>query len=114
MATATIHEVSTDTIKEAIITLIRENNTEFKQLIEGLSSPKKKANTKEIQQETPMEVVKKERVPYQEMYFWKANPDLKPLTLEGQGTTLAAIQALQALFQEPDCPPVEEWLAALD
>ena len=45
MTTVTIQQVSTETVKEAIITLIQENNTEFKQLIAGLS-PKKRRRTR--------------------------------------------------------------------
>ena len=101
MATVTIQQVSTETVKEAIITLIQENNTEFKQLIAGLSPKKKKANKKKPKSETPITVVKKERVPYLEMPFWKANPDFKPLTYQGRGTTLEAVEGLRALFQDP-------------
>ena len=85
MATVTIQQVSTETVKEAIITLIQENNTEFKQLIAGLSPKRKKANKKKITSETPFTVVTKERVPYHEMPFWKANPHLKPIDAKEEG-----------------------------
>ena len=114
MATVTIQQVSTETVKEAIITLIQENNTEFKQLIAGLSPKKKKANKKKPKSETPITVVKKERVPYLEMPFWKANPDFKPHDPTPYSIKKEDFYALQALFQEPDCPSIEEWLAELD
>ena len=85
MATVTIQQVSTESVKEAIITLIQENNTEFKQLIAGLSPKRKKANKKKITSETPFTVVTKERVPYHEMPFWKANPHLKPIDAKEEG-----------------------------
>ena len=114
MATVTIQQVSTETVKEAIITLIQENNTEFKQLIAGLSPKKKEARKKKTAPETPITVVKKERVPYHEMPFWKANPDFKPLTLEGPGITMEAIRELQTFFKEPGNEITDEWFEMLD
>ena len=116
MATVTIQQVSTETVKEAIITLIQENNTEFKQLIAGLSPKKKGANKKKPKSETPITVVKKERVPYHEMPFWKANPHLKPIDAkeEGYGITMEALNELRAFFKEPGNEITDEWLEMLD
>ena len=116
MATITIQQVSTETIKEAIITLIQENNTEFKQLIAGLSPKKKASNKKKPKVETPITVVKKERVPYHEMYVWKANPHLKPRDAkeEGYGMTLEAFNELRAFFKEPGNEITDEWFEMLD
>ena len=115
MATATIQQVSTEDIKEAILLLIKENNAEFQQLLNNLTSKKKRSAKTKPKEETPITVVKKERVPYYEMPFWKANPHLKPHVVEkGSGITIETIRELQALFQEPDCPPIEWWLNELD
>ena len=115
MATVTIQQISTETVKEAIITLIQENNTEFKQLIAGLSPKKKGANKKKSKFETPITVVKKERVPYHEMYVWKANPHLKPRVVEqGDGISMEAIRELQAFFKEPGNEITDEWFEMLD
>ena len=115
MATVTIQRVSTETIKEAIITLIQENNTEFKQLIEGLSPKKKASNKKKPKLETPTPVVKKEHVPYQEMYVWKANPHLKPRVVQkGEGISLETIRELQAFLKEPGNEIPDEWFEMLD
>ena len=115
MATITIQQVSTETVKEAIITLIQENNTEFKQLIAGLSPKKKASNKKKTKVETPTTDVKKERVPYHEMYVWKANPHLKPRIVEqGDGMSMEAIRELQAFFKEPGNEITDEWFEMLD
>ena len=115
MATVTIQQVSTETVKEAIITLIQENNTEFKQLIAGLSPKKKNGNKKKTKVETPITVVKKERVPYHEMPFWKANPHLKPRVVkQGDGMSMEAVRELQAFFKEPGNEITDKWFEMLD
>jgi hypothetical protein len=121
MTATAIQQVSNEDIKQAILALIRENNAEFKQFlgdalpnakpIVSKKAPKKAVEKQVVQEEQP---VKKERIPYSEMPFWKANPQFKPRVPEGKGITMEAIKELQALFQEPDCPPVEEWIAQLD
>ena len=110
MTTTTNQQVSTEVIKEAIIALIKENNAEFQQLIDGLVSKKKKKQ----KQNTPIAVIKKERLPYHKMPFWKANPDLKPHVVEGPGITLEAIRELQAFFKEPGNEIIDEWFEMLD
>ena len=114
MATATIQQASTEDIKEAILLLIKENNAEFQQLLNNLTSKKKKSAKTKPKEETPITVVKKERVPYHEMPFWKANPDFKPLTLEGPGITMEAIRELQTFFKEPGNEITDEWFEMLD
>ena len=114
MATATIQDVSTEALKEAIMLLIEEHKTEFKQLLNGSSSKKKAATKKKQDAHAPVVGVQKERVPYYEMPFWKANPDLKPLDATPYAIKKEDFEALQALFQQQDCPPIEEWIAELD
>ena len=116
MATATIQQISTEDIKEAILLLIKENNAEFQQLLNNLTSKKKRSAKTKPKEETPIAVVKKERVPYYEMPFWKANPHLKPINAkeEGYGMTLEAFRELQAFFKEPGNEVTDEWLEMLD
>jgi hypothetical protein len=121
MTATALQQVSNEDIKQAILDLIRENNAEFKQFLGDVlpkpqsnnakKAPKKSVEKSAIQDE---QAVRKERVPYSEMPFWKANPHLKPRVPEGKGITMDVIKQLQVLFQEPDCPPIEEWIAQLD
>ena len=112
MATATVQDVSTEALKEAIMLLIEEHKTEFKQLLNGSSSKKKAITKKKQDAPTPITVVQKERVPYHEMPFWKANPDLKPLdaTPYAMGKDFfQALQNAQETFKDMDITD-EEWL----
>jgi hypothetical protein len=117
MTATALQQVSNEDIKQAILALIRENNAEFKQFLgdvlpktqpnDARKAPKKVAVHRE-------EVVKKERIPYSEMPFWKANPHLKPRVPEGKGITMEAIKELQAFFKEPGNEITDEWLEMLD
>lgn len=117
MTSTAIQQVSTEDIKQAILSLVRENNAEFKQFLGDVlpkSTPivaKKTAKKPLVQEVSP---VKKERIPYSEMPFWKANPDLKPLVPEGKGITLEAIRELQTFFKESGNEITDEWLEMLD
>jgi hypothetical protein len=117
MTSTAVQAVSQEDIKQAILALIRENNAEFKQLLGDFlpkSKPivaKKTTKKQVIQEELP---VAKVRVPYSEMPFWKANPDLKPLIPEGKGISMEAIRELQAFFQESGNEITDEMLEMLD
>jgi hypothetical protein len=117
MTSTAVQTVSQEEIKQAILALIRENNAEFKQLLGDFlpkSKPvvaKKTPKKQAVQVELP---VAKVRVPYSEMPFWKANPDLKPLIPEGKGISMEAIRELQALFKEPGNEITDEMLEMLD
>ena len=56
-----------------------------------------------------------ERVPYSEMAYWKANPDLKPMVLNelnyraAQGNFFEALKNAQEVFSDLDVTD-EEWL----
>jgi hypothetical protein len=113
MTTTAVQAVSQEDIKQAILALIRENNAEFKQLLGDFlpkskpMSAKKTTKKQVIEAELPAPKV---RVPYSEMPFWKANPDLKPLIPEGKGISMEAIRELQALFKEPGNEITDEML----
>ena len=115
MATATVQEVSTEALKEAIMLLIEEHKTEFKQLLNGSSSKKKAATKKKQDAHAPVVGVQKERVPYYEMPFWKANPHLKPLDARDLDAKplgkdfFQALKNVQESFKDLDISD-EEWL----
>ncbi len=121
MTATALQQVSNEDIKQAILALIRENNAEFKQFLgevlpktqpnNAKKAPKKAVEKSAVQDE---QAVKKERVPYSEMPFWKANPHLKPRVPEGKGITMEAIKELQAFFKEPGNEITDEWLEMLD
>lgn len=114
MASGTIPQVSKEEIKEAIMALIKENNAEFKQLLNDLMPKTNLTTKKKRKQDSSPSIIKKERVAYQEMPFWKAHPELKPLDAAKFAVQKEDFYALQTLFQQPDCPPIEEWIAELD
>ncbi len=114
--TPSISTISSADLQAAIVALIQQNNIELKQLmLEVLPTlitikPKKQRKSFKKQQVT----LSKPRVPYSEMPFWKENPYLKPADAQGYAMQEADFKALQNLFQDPTCPPVEAWMALLD
>ena len=117
MPTTSVQKVSTEDVKQAILALMKENNAEFKQMLGEIlpkltvSNPKKKKDISKNLSDLPAQT---ERVPYSEMPFWKANPHLKPLKLEGGGVSIEVIKELQAFFQEPGNEITDEWFEMLD
>jgi hypothetical protein len=122
MTSTAVQTVSQEEIKQAILALIRENNAEFKQLL-GNALPKSKpvvakktTKKQEIQAESPPVKV---RVPYSEMPFWKANPDLKPVDIEktgGKPLTKEFYDALLTMhehFKDVSDEEWDEWLEQL-
>ena len=133
MTSTAVQEVSTEAaIQQAITALIKKNNAEFQQLLGDYlpktkrSIAKKEPNEAALQNDSIVQKEQKEatrqngspvsksRIPYSEMPFWKANPDLKPRVPEGKGITLEAIKELQAFFQEPGNEITDEWFDMLD
>jgi hypothetical protein len=118
MASTTVQQISKEDIKQAILSLIKENNAEFRHLIAELlpkiEKPVKRKTKKNAANFSP---IQHERIPHSEMSFWKSHPHLNPQSPEEFGAkpvSLETIQALQNLFQQPDCPPIEEWVNNLD
>jgi hypothetical protein len=116
-STAKQQPVSTEEIKQAIIALIKENNAEFKQLLAellpnlDLPTPKKAKNKTESKIEFPP---KKERIPYSEMPFWKANPDLKPLEGPSTPNQKAFLEAILAFATNPETQLTDEMIEGVD
>jgi hypothetical protein len=122
MTSTAVQTVSKEEIKQAILALIRENNAEFKQLLGDFlpkSKPvvaKKTPKKQAVQVELP---VAKVRVPYSEMPFWKANPDLKPVDIEKTGAKPLTREFYDALltmhehFKDVSDAEWDEWLEQL-
>ncbi len=117
MPTTSVQKVSTEDVKQAILALIKENNAEFKQMLGEILPKLTVANTKkkkDISKNSPHLPVQTERIPYSEMPFWKANPNLKPLKWEGYSVSKEALKELQKFFQEPGNEITDEWFEMLD
>ena len=75
--------MSIDDIKQAILSLIQENNAEFKQFLDELMVDKNlpivEKETEQIVEMPPVKAVQKEPLHWSEMAYWKAYPDRKPL-----------------------------------
>jgi hypothetical protein len=66
---------------------------------------------KKKQEEKPLfSVVKKERVPYREMSFWKANPDFKAHDATPYAIKQDFFDALIAFATNPETRPTEEMM----
>ena len=124
MTATAIQQVSNEDIKQAILALIRENNAEFKQFlgdalpnakpIVSKKTPKKAVEKQVVQEEQP---VKKERIPYTEMPFWKANPQFKPLNIEDSGAKPLSkefFNALLAFARDPELRLTDEMIKDID
>lgn len=124
MTATAIQQVSNEDIKQAILALIRENNAEFKQFlgdalpnakpIVSKKTPKKAVEKQVVQEEQP---VKKERIPYTEMPFWKANPQFKPLNIEDSGAKPLSkefFDALLAFARDPELRLTDEMIKDID
>ena len=74
--------MSIDDIKQAILSLIQENNAEFKQFLDelmvGKNLPIVEKETEQIVEMPPVKAVQKEPLHWSEMAYWKAYPDRKP------------------------------------
>jgi hypothetical protein len=108
------------TIKQAIVALIKENNAEFQQLLaDTLPKSVPSFSKKEKKKQLVLNglTVKKERIPYSEMPFWKANPHLKPLdpeTLGAKPLSKEFFHALLAFANDPELRPTDEMIENID
>ena len=116
--TSTVNQqILKENIKQVIISLIEENNAEIQHFIADLLPKIQASSKKKSKKKSVHPVIQNERVPHNKMPFWKTHPHLKPLKPEDFGAepiSMEAIKNLQNLFQQPDCPPIEEWIADLD
>lgn len=119
-STAVQQTVSTEEVKQAIIALIKENNAEFKQLLVELLPHLTSPAPKKAKKQTTPKIEfppKKERIPYSEMPFWKANPDLKPIVLESKGGLSkdfwSALDSAHEAFKDVSDEEWDEWLEQL-
>lgn len=118
-ATPTVTTVVTPTvehIKIALIELLNEGNPQLQAWINAALRPTVAESVITI---APIESPKpfqngraKERGPASELPFWKAHPEMKPLTPpKGSILTLEKLKKLQELFA--DAPPAEEIISYL-
>jgi hypothetical protein len=106
-----LQPVSSAELQEAIIALIRQNNTELKQLLaDVLVAPKKQS--KQLKKEVTIPPLP--RLPYSELPFWKANPHLKAASAEGYGIKKEVFEEALAFFQDPNYPITDDWFDNLD
>ncbi len=104
-----IQSISSSELQEAIIALIRQNNTELKQLLTDVLPtlitvvPKKQTI-----------FVALPRLPYNELPFWKANPHLSAAKVEGYGISKEVFEEARAFFQDSSYLITDEWLEDLD
>lgn len=122
--TAAAQSIPIEAVKQRIVSLIQENNTEFiafltDLLVEKNISVVKKSKKKEKKQEEKLvvEFVKKERVPYLEMPFWKANPDLKPRNPKdfgGEPLSKDFFDALMTFATNPETRLTDDMIDDLD
>jgi hypothetical protein len=109
--------VSFEDLKQVVLSLIKENNAEFKQLLADSlpkiapSKPKKAKEQQEALNGTP---VKKERIPYSEMPFWKANPHLKPLEGPPNPNQKAFLEAILAFATNPETQLTDAMIEGID
>jgi hypothetical protein len=106
----------TELIKQVILSLIQENNPEIMELLTNaiLAKPEETKQKEVVLNSPPL---KKERIPYSEMPFWKANPHLKPREPEGKGGIskdfIDALTRLQESFKDVSDEEWDEWLEQL-
>ena len=111
-----LQSITLEVVKQAIVSLIQEKNPDFIQLITDILTEKDlPVEQKEKELKVPIEFVKKERIPYSEMPFWKANPDLKPRIIESKGGLSkdfwAALNSAHEAFKDVSD---EEWDEVLE
>ena len=98
--------MSIDDIKQAILSLIQENNAEFKQFLDELmvdkNSPVVEKVTEPIVEIPPVEAVQKEPLHWSEMPFWKAHPELKPIDTKPFAAKQGLYEAMMNFATNPE------------
>ena len=98
--------MSIDDIKQAILSLIQENNAEFKQFLTELivdkNLPVVEKETEPAVETPPVEAVKKEPLHWSEMAYWKAYPDRKPREVQSNPNQKKLYDAMMAFATNPE------------
>ena len=98
--------MSIDDIKQAILSLIQENNAEFKQFLDelmvGKNLPIVEKETEQIVEMLPVKAVQKEPLHWSEMAYWKAYPDRKPLEVQPNPNQKKLYEAMMAFATNPE------------
>ena len=105
-ASTPLKSLSTEDVKQAILSLIRENNAEFKQLFAELmdndDTPLVENEEEQTVETVPVEAVKKEPLDWREMPFWKAHPELKPIEVKPNPNKKKLHDAIMAFATNPE------------
>ena len=98
--------LSTEDVKQAILSLIRENNAEFKQFFAELMDNHHAPIVENEQEQTvdiaPVEAVKVQQLDWREMPFWKAHPELKPIEVKPNPNKKKLYDAIIAFATNPE------------
>ena len=98
--------ISTEDVKQAILSLIRENNAEFKQFFAELMDNHHAPIVENEQEQTvdiaPVEAVKVQQLDWREMPFWKAHPELKPIEVKPNPNKKKLHDAIMAFATNPE------------
>ena len=98
--------MSIDDIKQAILSLIQENNAEFKQFLDelmvGKNLPIVEKETEQIVEMPPVETLPKEPLDWREMAYWKAYPDRKPREVQPNPNKKKLYEAMMAFATNPE------------
>lgn len=101
-----LDSVSKEGIKQAILSLIRENNAEFKQFFAELLTNNELSSLEKEQEKSlenaPVEAVKFEQPDWREMPFWKAHPELKPIEIKPNPNKKKLYEAMVAFATNPE------------
>ena len=118
MTSTTVQQsVSTEELKQALYALIEDKNSEFLQFITNKLEKKSVIAPKKAKKKSAPKIIfppKKERIPYSEMPFWKANPHLKPIEVPPNPNKNAFLEAIFAFATNPETQLTDEMIEGID
>ena len=98
--------LSTEDVKQAILSLIRENNAEFKQFFAELMDNNDAPLVEDEQEQTidiaPVQAVKVQQLDWRELPYWKAHPDRKPIEVKPNPNAKKLYDAILAFATNPE------------
>jgi hypothetical protein len=119
MTSTAVQQISTEDLRQVLHALIEDKNSEFLQIIARKLEKKPTIVSKKTKKKAalPLELpVKKERIPYSELPFWKANPHLKPRDPKPYALKkdfFDAFKVAQESFKDVTEAEWDEWLKEL-
>lgn len=111
--TTTVATPTTEQVKIALLELFNEGNPQLHAWIRTALNGAVASPIADIEPpKSPENGHPQKRVPVSELPFWKAHPEIKPLTPpEGGSINKETLEKLQELFK--DAPPAEEIISYL-